>query len=217
MILVRHSPGRQGLLRWCGSRDKTRLECKLLCNCMLINRDQSTRSIAGRVNNFRAMFRFINGYAIGLAVCAVNWTKVELSLLFVPSLISAGDGLSVRDPAYLIRLYRSRWSGIYQVPTMSGIEFQRDVQSFHGYQHQQGPCWSDCLWIVGLWQWLRMYRYGEVAPRTSENFRGLCTGEYNNSRTGKPMHYKGSRFTRIIPNFVVQAVRLVLGEKKSDV
>ena len=46
-----------------------------------------------------------------------------------------------------------------------------------------------------------------MAPRTSENFRGLCTGEYNNSRTGKPMHYKGTRFTRIIPNFVVQAVR----------
>ena len=32
------------------------------------------------------------------------------------------------------------------------------------------------------------------------------------------MHYKGSRFTRIIPNFVVQAVGPVLGEKKkSDV
>ncbi|KNB45947.1 peptidyl-prolyl cis-trans isomerase CYP19 [Blastocystis sp. subtype 4] len=50
--------------------------------------------------------------------------------------------------------------------------------------------------------------YGEVAPRTVENFRGLCTGEYNSSKTGKPMQYKGSRFTRIIPNFVVQAVQI---------
>ena len=55
---------------------------------------------------------------------------------------------------------------------------------------------------------MNQYRYGEVAPRTVENFRGLCTGEYNSSKTGKPMQYKGSRFTRIIPNFVVQAVTI---------
>lgn len=52
-------------------------------------------------------------------------------------------------------------------------------------------------------------RYGEVAPRTSENFRGLCTGEYGPRSNGKPLTYKGTRFSRIIPGFVVQGVRLL--------
>ena len=49
-------------------------------------------------------------------------------------------------------------------------------------------------------------RYGEVAPKTAENFRGLCTGEYGPRSNGKPLTYKGTRFTRIIPGFVIQGV-----------
>lgn len=49
-------------------------------------------------------------------------------------------------------------------------------------------------------------RYGEVAPKTSENFRGLCTGEYGFKKNGSPLSYKGTRFSRIIPSFVIQGV-----------
>ena len=61
--------------------------------------------------------------------------------------------------------------------------------------------------------------YGEVAPRTSENFRGLCTGEYNHTKTGKPLHFKGTRFSRIIPGFVAQAQGVgwsIYGKKFDD-
>merc|ERR1712228_339636 len=41
-------------------------------------------------------------------------------------------------------------------------------------------------------------------PKTSENFRCLCTGEKCVGKSGKPLHFKGSAFHRVIPGFMAQ-------------
>ncbi|XP_042439880.1 peptidyl-prolyl cis-trans isomerase CYP95-like isoform X1 [Zingiber officinale] len=47
--------------------------------------------------------------------------------------------------------------------------------------------------------------FADIAPKTAENFRALCTGEMGNGpNTGKPLHYKGSIFHRIIRGFMAQ-------------
>lgn len=47
-------------------------------------------------------------------------------------------------------------------------------------------------------------RSGQVAPKTVDNFRALCTGERGVGKSGKPLHYRGSSFHRIIPGFMCQ-------------
>lgn len=51
---------------------------------------------------------------------------------------------------------------------------------------------------------IEMELYADVVPKTAENFRCLCTGEKNIGRSGKPLHYKGSTFHRVIPDFMCQ-------------
>jgi peptidylprolyl isomerase len=54
--------------------------------------------------------------------------------------------------------------------------------------------------------------FGDEVPKTADNFAALCTGEKGTGKSGKPLHYKGSKFHRIINGFMAQGGDFTSGD-----
>ncbi|OPJ77651.1 hypothetical protein AV530_008359 [Patagioenas fasciata monilis] len=49
---------------------------------------------------------------------------------------------------------------------------------------------------------MKIELFADVVPKTAENFRQFCTGEFR--KDGVPIGYKGSTFHRVIKDFMIQ-------------
>ena len=57
---------------------------------------------------------------------------------------------------------------------------------------------------------IKMELFADVAPKTAENFRQFCTGEFLRNNT--PVGYKGCAFHRVIKGFMIQGGDFVNGD-----
>lgn len=58
---------------------------------------------------------------------------------------------------------------------------------------------------------IKMELFADVTPKTAENFRQYCTGETKNAQ-GRPQGYKGSKFHRVIRDFMIQGGDFLNGD-----
>lgn len=56
---------------------------------------------------------------------------------------------------------------------------------------------------------IKIELFADVVPKTAENFRQLCTGEFKSG--GVPLGYKGAPFHRVIREFMLQGGDFVRG------
>lgn len=88
-------------------------------------------------------------------------------------------------------------------PSNSQVFFdvaQDDGSSFFGFKKEQLP--------IGR---IEMELFDDTVPMTARSFRELCRGGSGLSPDGKPLHYKGCVFHRIIPDFMIQGGDITRG------
>ncbi|CDR41414.1 RHTO0S06e01618g2_1 [Rhodotorula toruloides] len=57
---------------------------------------------------------------------------------------------------------------------------------------------------------IKMELFDDICPKTAENFRQFCTGEFRENSL--PVGYKNSIFHRVIPHFMIQGGDFINGD-----
>ena len=94
-------------------------------------------------------------------------------------------------------------------------ELYKEATGIPSWQGALPTAWLDLSVDAKVIGRVTIELFARQAPKTCENFRALCTGERGNGRLSRqPLHLQGTRFHRIIRNFLIQGGDIVHGDGK---
>ncbi|CAM9530024.1 unnamed protein product [Discosporangium mesarthrocarpum] len=85
-----------------------------------------------------------------------------------------------------------------------GVSVYGDKESIMVHSGNNPRCFFDIKVGDNEPQRLTMELWANVCPKTCANFLHLCKGDKGKTPDGKPLHYKGSLFHRVIKDFMLQ-------------
>ncbi|CAM9250036.1 unnamed protein product [Choristocarpus tenellus] len=85
-----------------------------------------------------------------------------------------------------------------------GMSMYGDKEGVMVHKGNNPKCFFDIKVGDNEPQRITMELWAHICPKTCANFLHLCKGDKGKTSSGKPLHYKGSIFHRVIKNFMLQ-------------
>lgn len=150
--------------------------------------------------NVKALYRRAQTH---IALCEFDLAKADLNAALEKDPDNQDIKNELKSLDFKIREFHKKEKSMFNKMFSKGLYI--DEQEKTDYSDPNNPVvYFDIAIDDEPPQRIEIELFKNLVPKTAENFRALCTGEKGLAQCGKPLHYKGTIFHRLVKNFMIQ-------------